>query len=54
MDVGPLRLRPPRLGREWWREQPALQRHVVQRPRRRPRNADHGGPAQILGHRVAV
>jgi hypothetical protein len=50
VNAGPLRLRPPRLRRE----QLALQRHVVQRRRHRPRDADHGGPAQILGHRVAA
>ena len=54
MDAGPLRLRPARLGREWRREQLALQRHVVQRRRHRPSDADNGGPAQILGHRVAT
>ena len=40
--------------REWRREQLALQRHVVQRRRHRPGDADHGGPAQILGDRVAA
>ena len=55
VDAGPLRLRPQRLHRcEGRREELALQRHVIQRRRHRPRDADHGGPAQILGHRVAA
>ena len=54
LDAGPLRLRSPRLGREGRREQLALQRHVVQRRRHRPCNADHGRPTQILRDRVAA
>ena len=52
-ECGPLRVRPPRLPRECLREQLALQRHVVQRRRHRPGDADHGGTAQIFRDRVA-
>ncbi len=55
MDAGPLRLGPQRLRRgEWRSEQPALQRHVVQRRRDRPGDADHGGATQVLRDRVAA